>query len=348
MIDLERLLKLMDPDPIRVDAQACLAARHRHSSCRRCAEACPTSALRVEGGRVWADPAVCDRCGICAGVCPTAAVSVRGIDDEAVLSAAAVRCEKAAGDGLRLPCLGYLSVDHLLAMALRHGRVELAAGDCESCFRKVGGELAREAVALARAALAALGSDHAIRLTTEGGAEAATPSLTRRELLSLWRTESAQAARQLLPEPELNHARLPARLPRRRARWLRRLDPDATRAGEMPAGPWKARRATDACTGCGICAAFCPTGSLSAEQAEAGWTLTHQPAACVACGTCVDLCPARAMGEAPLAVEDLARGERRALIQLVECRCRHCRRTFRGRPGETQCPGCRNILGGRV
>lgn len=345
LINLEHLLKLVDPDPIQVGAQACLAARHRHSRCRRCVEACPVSALRLEEGRVRADTAACDRCGICAGVCPTAAIAVRGIDEEAALSAAAAHCEKAVGAGLRLPCLGYLSVDHLMAMALRHPRVELASGDCESCARRAGGELARTAVAQVREALAALGSDHEVFLSAAGGAGPAGPGLSRRELLGLWRTESAQVARQFLPEPELNHARLPARLPRRRTRWLRRVNPDAARDGAMPGGPWKARRVGEACTGCSICARFCPTGSLAAEASDGAWTLTHQPAACVDCGTCVELCPVRVIGEAPLSARTLAGAERQALIRLVDRRCRSCRRTFRGSPEEEQCPNCRNILG---
>lgn len=345
LINLEHLLKVVDPDPIRVDAQACLAARHRHSGCRRCAEVCPASALRLEDGRIQVDTGACDRCGICAGVCPTAAITVRGIDEEAALSAGSAYCERTTGTGLRLPCLGYLSVDHLMAMALRHPRVELTGGDCASCPRRAGGEQAREAALKVTEALAALGSDHVVRLSAAADGEAGRQNLSRRELFGLWRTESAQVALQFLPEPELNHARLPARLPRRRARWLRRVDPETAGAGAMPEGPWKARSVTEACTGCGICAAFCPTGSLEAENVDGTWTLTHQPAACVSCGTCVELCPVGAMGEEPLTAAALAGGERHTLICLVERRCRSCRRTFKGRPEDERCPNCRNILG---
>ncbi|MBP2018087.1 ferredoxin [Symbiobacterium terraclitae] len=344
LFNLENLLKVVDPDPVRLDPQACLVARHRNSHCRRCIEACPRSALRLEEGSVRVDAAACDRCGLCSGACPTAAVAVRGIDEAAVLAAGSVHCEKATGGGLRLPCLGYLSADHLLAMASRHPEVLLACGDCDACPRQSGGERAREAVALARAALSALGLHRTIRLTQQSGGGASGQSLSRRDLLGLWRTESAQVARQFLPEPELNHARLPARLPERRRRWIRQVGADRVPGGTMPGGPWAARRVTDACTGCGICARFCPTGALADGGADGTWELTHQPAACVACGTCAELCPVRAVGEEPLSVQALAGGDRKALITLAARACRTCRRTFKGRPEDDQCPNCRNSV----
>lgn len=346
LFNLEHLLKVVDPDPVRLDPQACLLARHRNSHCRLCIEACPRAALRLEEGQVKVDSATCDRCGLCAGVCPTAAVTVHGIDEAAALAAGSVHCEKATGGGLRLPCLGYLSTDHLLAMAFRHPEVHLACGDCDTCPRRSGGERARRAVALAGAALAALGMTHTVRLAVQSGDGAAGQNLSRRDLLGLWRTESAQVARQFLPEPELNHARLPARLPQRRLRWIRRVQVDRASGGPMPEGPWSARRVTDACTGCGICASFCPTGALAAGGADGTWALTHQPAACVACGTCAELCPVRAMGEEPLTAQALAGGDRRELVSLATRTCRTCRRMFKGRPEDEQCPNCRNIFGG--
>jgi len=342
--DLDNLLKLVDPEPVRIDPQACLVARHRRSHCRRCTSACPHAALRVDDGKVVVDTASCHKCGLCAGACPTAAMTVHGIDDGAVLAAAAVHCSRAKGGGIQVPCLGYLSVDHLLTMGLRHPSVALTCGQCDTCPWQAGGERAREAVRTASALLAALGSSHTVQMAAATGAEGAGPGLSRRELFGLWRTESTQVARQFLPEQKLNYAQLPTRLPARRGRWLRQISQEDLPDAAMPQGPWKARRAGDACTGCGICASFCPTGALAAQAADGHWTLTHQPAACVDCGTCVDLCPVRTMDEEPLTVPAMVGAERREVISLVTRRCRSCRREFKGRPEDEQCPNCRSVF----
>jgi len=272
---------------------------------------------------------------------------VHGIDDGALLAAPSAHCSQATASGLALPCLGYLTVDHLLTMAVNHEVVELTCGDCAGCPRQAGGERAQQAVALAHAVLAAMGSSHIIRLSAASGEPAETPSLSRRDLFSLWRTESTQVARQFLPEKELNHAKLPARLPVRRTRWLLQLSPDEIpENAAIPPGPWKAREVGDACTGCGICASFCPTGALAAESEGTEWRLTHQPAACVDCGTCVALCPVRAVGEGALTLSDMVSSVRREIVRRTIRRCRTCRRDFKGRPGEEQCPSCRSVFGG--
>ena len=46
-----------------------------------------------------------------------------------------------------------------------------------------------------------------------------------------------------------------------------------------------------ACTGCGDCAAVCPTGCL--EVARVAWL--PRPADCLACAACVWVCPAGAI-----------------------------------------------------
>ncbi|MFZ5815638.1 MAG: 4Fe-4S binding protein [Bacillota bacterium] len=344
---MEHLLKVIDPEPVLLDHQACLVARHKRSPCRACLEACPDQALRIEEVKVALESGKCSRCGVCAGACPTAAIALRGIDEAAVTGASHLHCSRTTGPGLQVPCLGYLTVDHLIGMALRTERVELTRGACATCPWSGGGAMAERAVATARQALAALGSSHQIDLAGRAApGEGPERGFSRRELLNLWRVESVQVARQLMPEKEINHARLPARLPTRRTRWLRQTDPAAVQPEAiMPEGPWKARTVSEACNGCSICAAFCPTGAFAKVQEGERWALTHQPAACIACNTCVSLCPVRAIGEEPLPVSEMAGGAVREVARLTSLRCHSCRKEFKGRSGESRCPQCRSIYG---
>jgi 2-oxoglutarate ferredoxin oxidoreductase subunit delta len=43
------------------------------------------------------------------------------------------------------------------------------------------------------------------------------------------------------------------------------------------------------CKGCGICAAFCPTGALARD--EAGYPYVKEPEKCINCGWCEMRCP---------------------------------------------------------
>lgn len=334
----------MDPTPVLIDHQACLPARHRRSACRACVEVCPESALALESGKVGVNSTACALCGLCAGACPTGAITIRGMDEKGLEATAELRCRESGGGPA---CLGWLTADHLTGMGLARSGTVLITGDCTTCRLAQGGARLEAAVATANSVLEQIGHPQRVQLTrqSKNPADSGGRALSRRDLFSLWRTEGMQVASTLLPEKDVNPAKLSARVPPRRARWIRRaaaqaLDPEAA----MPAGPWSARMVNEACTGCGICVAFCPTGALAQVQEGENWTLTHQPGSCVNCDTCAALCPTRAVSKAPLTTGRMISGERTDLIHLVSAICSACRKPFKGPPGRTRCPVCRSMF----
>lgn len=347
MFGLDQFLKVLDPDPVLIDHQACLRARHKRSMCRACIDVCPDRAVTFEAGKIQVDSAVCSRCALCSGACPTAALTLRGINEEALLAASEVHCNEAPGNGVRVPCLGMLTPDHMIALGLRHRSVELVSGQCDSCRWQKGGALARSAAATANEALNALGSSALVSVNAKSAVQAREDQVvSRRQLLALWTTESKQIAQELLPERDVNPLRLSAKVPRRRTTWLKRVKPDTITAEvTMPIGPWKGRVVTDACMGCGICAAFCPTGALVQRRDGAEWYLSHQATACVSCDTCVALCPVKAVRDEPVGAHAMAEGAIRELAHLTAIRCASCRKEFMGASGETTCQQCRAITG---
>jgi ferredoxin len=314
---LDQLLKVLDPDPVLVDQKACLRARHARSACKACSHACPEAAIQIQGRQVSIIADKCNRCGLCVSACSTAAVRLRGVDDTAVLKSARVRCSRAGGEGAVLPCLGLLTPDHLIAMSLAHGETTLVTDDCEACPMAKGRRAAEAAVQGAEAALRSLGKQPSIhiRKNTEP-----TQVVSRRELLTLWRTEGAQVAGQLLPEAGVRPNAMPSQVPKRRGAWIGQLPADTVPADNlMPdGGPWSARTVTEACTGCATCVLFCPTGALTQQREASSWHLFHQAAACVNCNTCVELCPEEAIATHSPSAQAMASGETRQLITLTK------------------------------
>ena len=49
------------------------------------------------------------------------------------------------------------------------------------------------------------------------------------------------------------------------------------------------------CSGCGLCARFCPTGALHFAATDAHFGLSLQTSACIACKICVVACPEEAV-----------------------------------------------------
>ncbi len=92
------LFEKLESQSLRVRPNRCVVVRNRNATCRRCAAACPTGAIAVEGNDLMIAPEQCVGCGTCATVCPTAALEARKPDDKELLKAAVAAMQ--ANDGV--------------------------------------------------------------------------------------------------------------------------------------------------------------------------------------------------------------------------------------------------------
>ena len=271
-------------------------------------------------------------------------------------------------------CLAAFSPEQLLSLSQDGGReVWLADDACAACPI---GQLHDEIVGVAAAAnqlLAGFGLEPAIHLISEDAKgearsvrtlDGAAPAVDRRgffrslgKLTQQRASEMAERAPMPLFAPG---APVDQRLPYQTPPSLQRLnqhvaalsqgvDPRPTFLLDADALPW-ASVLVDAqsCSGCQLCARFCPTGALNYLWGEVDdglvFNLTFQPALCLDCNICVAVCPEDAVAVEPaVALGDLLSPERSLLMAGYLEPCQRCGTLTSRRPGDEQalCYVCR-------
>lgn len=333
--------------------EACVRTRSTAATCQRCVDACPASAISLDGPRasVKVDLATCTSCGQCQPVCPAGAFS--GLADVAGFMASAgaqLACTPAF-------CLGHLATEDLVTLALRHQSVTVDGAGCASC--REDRSLVLERVEQANTFLSASGFDATLRLTVKPGAAPAsappapTPAAASRRAL-LHRLvpglvqEAAKAPLALAPmgTGALEPARLKERpLPARRERLLSQLKA-STRARAAVAldeaeVPFTSDKVLDlvTCTGCLQCVSVCPTAALTATRTQD--EVLFDAARCLKCRACHDVCEPKAITVAPrFQPSALLAQAPRSLGRFTVKACTECGARFKYDGGDAVCPRC--------
>ncbi|MCC7166292.1 MAG: 4Fe-4S binding protein [Rhodospirillales bacterium] len=280
----------------------CLPQRPPFAPCQACQDACPVSAIAVDPNefRLSAD---CQACGRCAAACPTGALSIARVEPPVGwratgpvhLECARVPASRCADPETRLPCLGALGVEALLAWVLAaKGQpvIVIDRGWCDTCpvGAPTGRHPAQAALDRAKALFGAMGLkeglvprrdvqllDSKLRDDRLGG-----DAPTRRDLL---RRLGAPAENRALAGPLA-----------KRHRGTERLTALARRYGTgLPPLHFPSLTLDAACQAHGVCAAVCPTGALRLESEGTSRRLSFAAADCLACGRCAAQCPEAAL-----------------------------------------------------
>jgi len=323
--ELMEILSRLEGQAVQVQAGQCTRARHRKSTCTRCADACPTGAISWEDGLV-VDAEKCTRCGACAAVCPTGALAAASPSDGDLMTRvremasekgqvvfACPRCIEGNGDATGLvtvACLARLHEAILVGAAAFGARaVVLVDGACRECPQGKARDVAVASVGRANRLLGAFGS--ATRVTMQGtvppevlaalAQSTLGDGLSRRGFFSLLARETVRlgavtvdtvlSSRGQAEKQEPKKGELPVALPAKRALLLAALK----RLGTPPTARldvegWATFAHTEACTGCQMCAFFCPTGALAKAEDQGKVGVAFRASACTACGLCVDAC----------------------------------------------------------
>jgi ferredoxin len=312
--------------PVALALEFCVRQRHRRSTCTRCVDVCPVGAITWDNG-LEIDREACTGCGICAAVCPTAALEASGSSNDELLAQVqraverrgwvAFACPRArqgggaGAPGLTVSCLGRLD-EGLLVSAAACGAQStwLVDGACEGCPQAVGRAVAGAALARCNALLEAFGVPARAAFRPDlpgalqaGGGNGSAEGVSRRGLFKVLARETARAGQigagpeqgmQARPEPRKTVGDLPRALPSSRLLLLAALKrlgaPVAAALAGEEDGPFARFALGERCTGCQMCAFFCPTGALVKVEDEGRVGLAFRSALCTNCGLCRDIC----------------------------------------------------------
>lgn len=324
----------------RIDEEACVR-------CGRCITACPTAALLAVAP--LDDDTLLDAAARAGAAAAAVAVAGEGeaggegaVDESAAESvpAAGFACERAARAGridaertATLPCLAWVDKALIVHMACAGAqRIALLTAPCATCEHSAAVTELPETAREAQRIMDTWEIDSVVSIAdaVDGMAapddKNAVGEVSRRGLFSQARSALADAASdaasaQMDALVGRRAAEPPAPEPDRR-RW--QLLDDLHAAG-LPAADAVVPRAlaprvdidAERCSGCALCAGFCPTQALrKAGKTAGGRTLLEFDAAlCRNCGTCTDTCRYGAISrEETLTVAELFALEPRAIV----------------------------------
>ena len=329
--------------------EACVRVRSLSSSCTTCRDVCPTGAITLDGvrGSVAIRTEACTACGLCAAACPTDAFSAP-FDLHAFLteSTGDVRCGRGG-----LPCVGAISTEDLVVLAMRVGDVVVQSDRCGS---PSGHPIAEQRVVEAQRFLAALGADRRITWAPPVdplAAAAKAPrarteevSPARRQLLRMFvlQLEAPPPVRVTQPE-KLDRARM-RETPERRRRLLAALASLEKTPASVPEGALGFLSSKiiseQACTSCAMCTNVCPTGALVATRTPG--EIAFDARVCVKCRLCHDVCEPGAISLAPeTSLADLFATAPRTLVRVGVSHCSDCGVSYK-KPERDHgmCPRC--------
>ena len=311
LIDIVEVAEALESKAVFLAPDRCTVVRNRHSSCRKCTDACPTDAVGAKDNVLALDNERCVACGACTTVCPTEAlIPLAPLDEDLAASVAdavvasggravfacARIASKRKGDPTKfaeVPCLARMEESVLLELAARGVEdILLVDGTCATCKFRACVPGIDATVASANELLAAQGSPIRVERASAFPDERAAGG--RRA--ACWAPRAAVSSRRPRARRWMRPGRR-RRLPSRRPAWrtCRRCAtgcacPMRARCrSSIPCGacmcwmPWTAwdRRVApeidtrlfgsvhvdaEACSSCGMCAVFCPTGALKKSE----------------------------------------------------------------------------------
>ena len=96
--NIVELFQRLESRDLIVHQQRCVRVRNRNATCSRCADACTSHCISVEGNEISVNASNCIGCGTCATACPTCAIEARNPTDTSLLDTSCAVLAAAEGE----------------------------------------------------------------------------------------------------------------------------------------------------------------------------------------------------------------------------------------------------------
>lgn len=310
--------------------------------CRECVLICPHQAIS-EKKDIALDK--CTECGACMAVCPSDGMVDRDMNNlgEYILESGQLilNCPLAEPWGYEIACLGMLDRDgwSTLFLQARMKEVKLLTGDCGACEDKAA---CRLSVAVLKELLQVQTEQPNIRIeirSSSGDEEAGANYGANRALEKAvskedagWRQKGQQKLKALLPGIEAEET---YDLPKTR-QWLA----EALKKQPDHKTVFKALKARDNCTGCGVCTKICPQQALTLNDKEEKKALIYEPLNCVQCSRCVDVCGPKSLTLEYVSLSSKQLTGKILLLETVPVFCTSCGKQIFHKKEPSLCLAC--------
>lgn len=300
----------------------CLRLRHVSSSCRACLDSCPHKAIGLVDGQPLLYPSECTVCGLCATPCPQEAIFITPGDDaifekfKTSLSKPLItfRCSHAKPnqEDVNIECFGALNPSLiLLAKAIQNHSVTFIQGNCETCGKNLGCNLAQNLASQCSALAEWTGAKLEITvqrqaIEVDGRRRAFFRGFMERIPETSVEEPTGNESDSETPEKQIpaNHLRLLTALR------LLRNEQALSNQPEILHSRFQHPEISQECTGCAFCISMCPTGALQARKEGEELVIGLNRGACTSCGLCRDVCYTQAVHlKTVLQCEDLYNAE---------------------------------------
>lgn len=281
----------------------CLRRRLSGYACSRCSDCCPTGAIQIHDNRVHFDSDACAGCMQCSVSCPNDAFEPDGPALETELQSlppseeTVISCKRQGrvyGETYVIPCVGALSIEHLLALGMkRSGKIIVNISSCSSCENRPAAEHFRNLLSI----LQNSGKDTIkaeFIIVTEPESRFPIVSENRRSFLTSLQNTLVSAVASQLPSANGRSgdgAGANRRVPRK-VRLVREMleTLEQEQAATVSTLCLYDIRVSSACTGCPLCKGICPTGAIRIGTSDEAKSLIIDNTLCSGCGLCAEFC----------------------------------------------------------
>ena len=327
--------KWIEARRLNVQPDRCVRTRNRFSTCHKCAQACPVSAISLENG-LKVNEEVCHECMKCTVSCPTEALydnqymqSFKEMQKREVI---AFSCDKDKSEEshIKLGCLGQLDKALLIQSMVNGKKISIQFNEerCLSCYKYDG--LLKTNLEKTINELNLMLKDPIDIQYNEKSSSKMERSFSRRELFSFFSKKvTRNVVSPLLPEDEVGkNLRIPINGGSMRSAYHHLLEKYQNKFHENQQSQHLQTLQlafNENCDGCKVCAHVCPTGALKFTEQEA-LVAMFSTQACNGCRACIDICRKNGLqiDDSPINLVSFLDGSPKEIFVKEEKNCSKC------------------------